>query len=218
MKERTKGVDLVDTGLEIDITDLVEFDSEDKEYQVRRERGVPSRTSEISSRLSRFYSDVGRYTDISLDASTAVGRKQRRILTFHLAMMCRNERKEDKLKCFISYAKAGEMFCNVLLGAGLMELEPTCGQVICHPNTGIRLCRIAAMFKGKRIVKPTDDQVDSLAHSLNDKVYDSDDPITSIFLPIDLYECHWGVLVLEIIQRKDGYEERKLSFGDSLRF
>ncbi|PXF44696.1 hypothetical protein BWQ96_05553 [Gracilariopsis chorda] len=219
MNKRILTVDLVSkTGLEVENIDLVESDSEDDDYHLCRKRGIPSRTAEIASRLSTFYSDVDRHTNICLHASTPMGKKRRRILTFHLSMICRGERQEDKVKCFISYAKPREMFCNVLLGAGLMELEPSAGHVICHPDTGIRLCRMADMCKDKHFIEPSEEQVQSLVRSLTERMFEADCPIRSIFLPIDLNECHWGLLVLDIVEKGDGCEERVLSFGDSLRF
>lgn len=48
-------------------------------------------------------------------------------------------------------------------------------------------------------MNPTHNKVNSLANSLTDNVYDSDDPFCRIFLPIDLTEYQWEVLIMGII-------------------
>lgn len=210
--------DLVSNDLEVEIVELFESYSEDEDFQLRRKKGVPSRTPEITTRLRQFYVSVGRYTEIALDASTSVGKRQRRILISHLSMLCRCERDNDEVKCFIAYATPPEMFCSVLLEAGTIELESDVGKVICHLDKGIRLCRMASMFKAKRVIKPTDDQFQSVASSLTEWHYDTECPISTIFLLIDLHECNGRLLVLDIVRNQNGTEDKVLSYGDSHRF
>lgn len=67
MRNNLQVVDLGNTGLELENVDLMESDNEDEVFKIRRRKGTPSRTGEIASRLSRFYSDVKKHTRICLD-------------------------------------------------------------------------------------------------------------------------------------------------------
>lgn len=41
---------------------------------------------------------------------------------------------------------------------------------------------------------------------------------SSHILPIDLDQCHWGLLLMERIVDEDDYEQMVVEFGDTLRF
>lgn len=61
---------------DIEDLDLLESESEDKDYERRRRAGVQSRTREIADRLQWFYEDMNRDTSFSLDSSTSEGNEK----------------------------------------------------------------------------------------------------------------------------------------------
>lgn len=86
-------------------------------------------------------------------------------------MICRGERKVDRVKCFISYAIPQERFSNFLRGAGLMQVVPVVGHVICHPDTGVPMCRMAVKFKGNPAIQPTEDQIEIFSRPITEKYW-----------------------------------------------
>lgn len=184
----------------------------DNEAQVSRRKSVKSQTK-VS-----FFDYVNRYSIVSMDLSTTERKTKSRIITFHLFMPCREERENDTVKCFISYAKPRGILCKVLLGVWLMDLKPASGGLICHPNVGLQLSRMVAMMKAKKAIIPTVHQKESISASLMKSLYDSECAINRIFLLIDINDYHLGLLLMERKMTDDGSEERLLSFGDSLKF
>lgn len=69
---------------------------------------------------------------------------------FHLCIVNRGKKEEERAKLFILYARAREVLYKVLFGAVMIELEPDIGQLLCHLGTGIGFDRIDALCNDKK--------------------------------------------------------------------
>lgn len=83
---------------------------------------------------------------------------------------------------------------------------------------GIRLTRTASKYRSQAIVRPSEEHFQHRIVQVTEKLYKEVCEIRRLFTPIDLNECHWGLLVVERILRSTGVEERMMTFGYSLGY
>ncbi|PXF42945.1 hypothetical protein BWQ96_07323 [Gracilariopsis chorda] len=160
----TNVVDLTKGG-NLEKIDVIESDSEDSDFASHCKRNIPSRKPKIVFPPKTFFTDLQTHTNILQDNSP-IGMKSKRALTFHLTICCRNEHSDDNVKCFITNENPGKPLCNVLFISGVVQLEPRSGDVIIHPDLGVRMTRMASKYRSKKIISLSEGHVDNLIGGL----------------------------------------------------
>lgn len=129
-----------------------------------------------------------------------------------------NERNQSRPNMVIQNCRSGEYMYNVLITAGIADIEPLPGVVLCTWSTGASVIGMARFFysteesKKYNLVHP-----EFFRRSFCRKLDEGDDDINTVIVALNIRGNPWGLIVGGRKPNSSrNIEKRTVFFGDSL--